>query len=275
MNENLKGYYLNKTGDRVKQLLDRQFIVPTLNSIPDSQTKTWRDGEYVVTFRIGELCRVKVNGEWEFYRLHDIVNNLRVWQKANTTEIPDLSNYYTKVEVDVKIQEHTPDLSDYYTKDQVDSKIDEYKPDLNDYYTKEQVNDEIEQYLDEYYTKDQVRQEIENAQPDLTTYATKDDVKDAIEAIPPTDLSDYPTKDEVSETVGSAISSIQFPEDESIKNITQEEYDALFEADGLSDKTLYFVSKEDHPVALYIGKILIAQREEGSKGFAYNFPIIF
>lgn len=275
MNENLKGYYLNKTGDRVKQLLDRQFIVPTLNSIPDSQTKTWQDGEYTVTFRIGELCRVKVNGEWEFYRLHDIVNNLRVWQKANAAEIPDLSDYYTKTEVDTKIQEHTPDLSDYYTKDQVDSKIDEYKPDLNDYYTKEQVNYEIEQYLDEYYTKDQVRQEIENAQPDLTTYATKDDVKDAIEAIPPTDLSDYPTKDEVSETVGSAISSIQFPEDESIKNITQEEYDALFEADGLSDKTLYFVSKEDYPVALYIGKILIAQREEGSKGFAYNFPIIF
>ena len=218
MNENLKGYYLNKTGDRVKQLLDRQFIVPTLDSIPNSQTNTWQDGEYTVAFRIGELCRVKVNGEWEFYRLHDIVNDLRVWQKANTAEIPDLSNYYTK---------------------------------------------------------DQVHREIENAQPDLTTYATKDDVKDAIEAIPPTDLSDYPTKDEVSETVGSAISSIQFPEDESIKNITQEEYDALFEADGLSDKTLYFVSKEDYPVALYIGKILIAQREEGSKGFAYNFPIIF
>lgn len=197
MNDNLKGYYLNKTGDRVKQLLDRQFIVPTLNSIPDSQTKTWQDGEYVVIFRIGELCRVKVNGEWEFYRLHDIVNNLRVWQKANTAEIPDLSNYYTK---------------------------------------------------------DQVHREIENAQPDL---------------------SGYPTKVEVSETVDSAISSIQFPEDESIKNITQEEYDALFEADGLSDKTLYFISKEDYPVALYIGKILIAQREEGSKGFAYNFPIIF
>lgn len=295
MNENLKGYYLNKTGDRVKQLLDRQFIVPTLDSIPNSQTKTWQDGEYTVAFRIGELCRVKVNGEWEFYRLHDIVNNLRVWQKANAAEIPDLSDYYTKTEVDTKIQEHTPDLSNYYTKGQVDDKINEYKPDLTDYYTKEQVNDEIEQCLDEYYTKQevdfeiqsykpdlsdyytkgQVHQEIENAQPDLTPYATKDNLKDAIEAIPPTDLSDYPTRNEVSETVDLAISSIQFPEDESIKNITQEEYDALFEADGLSDKTLYFVSKEDYPVALYIGKILIAQREEGSKGFAYNFPIIF
>lgn len=258
MNENLKGYYLNKTGDRVKQLLDRQFIVPTLDSIPNSQTKTWQDGEYTVTFRIGELCRVKVNGEWEFYRLHDIVNNLRVWQKANAAEMPDLSDYYTKTEVDTKIQEHTPDLSNYYTKGQVDDKINEYKPDLTN-----------------YYTKGQVHQEIENAQPDLTQYATKDNLKDAIEAIPPTDLSDYPTRDEVSETVGQAISSIQFPEDESIKNITQEEYDVLFEANGLSDKTLYFVSKEDYPVALYIGKILIAQREEGSKGFAYNFPIIF
>jgi hypothetical protein len=41
MNENLKGYYLNKTGDRVKQLLDRQFIVPTLNNIPNEQTNSW------------------------------------------------------------------------------------------------------------------------------------------------------------------------------------------------------------------------------------------
>ena len=197
MNENLKGYYLNKTGDRVKQLLDRQFIVPTLDSIPNSQTKTWQDGEYTVAFRIGELCRVKVNGEWEFYRLHDIVNNLRVWQKANAAEIQDLSDYYTKTEVDTKISEHTPDLSEYYTKEETEHKIEE------------------------------------------------------------------------------GLSSIVIPEDESIKNVTEDEYNAMFEANTLSDKTMYFVSKDGQPIALYIGKVQIAVREEGSKGFAYNFPIIF
>lgn len=197
MNENLKGYYLNKTGDRVKQLLDRQFIVPTLDSIPNSQTKTWQDGEYTVVFRIGELCRVKVNGEWEFYRLHDIVNDLRVWQKANAAEAPDLSDYYTKTEVDTKISEHTPDLSEYYTKEETEQKIEEN------------------------------------------------------------------------------LSSIVIPEDESIKNVTEDEYNAMFEANTLSDKTMYFVSKDGSPIALYIGKVQIAVREEGSKGFAYNFPIIF
>ena len=217
MNENLKGYYLNKTGDRVKQLLDRQFIVPTLDSIPNSQTNTWQDGEYTVAFRIGELCRVKVNGEWEFYRLHDIVNNLRVWQKANAAEMPDMSDYYTKEEMDKKIEEHTPDLSDYYSKEEVDNKIEKHQPDLSEYYTKEETEQKIEE----------------------------------------------------------GVASIVIPEDESIKNLTEDEYKAMFEANTLSDKTIYFVSKDGSPIALYIGKVQIAVREEGSKGFAYNFPIIF
>ena len=177
MNENLKGYYLNKTGDRVKQLLDRQFIVPTLNNIPDSQTKTWIDGEYVVEFRIGELCRVKEQDEWQFYRLIDLTNIGAVWEKANTSELSDMSNYYTKEEADSKIDEK--------------------------------------------------------------------------------------------------IAKIEFPEDESIKNVTQEEYDAMYEDDTLSDKTMYFISKDGTPIALHIGKVQIAVREEGSKGFAYNFPITF
>lgn len=197
MNENLKGYYLNKTGDRVNQLLDRQFIVPTLNHIPDSQTKTWQDDKYTVTFRIGELCRVRVDDEWEFYRLHDIANGLRIWQKANAAEMPDMSGYYTKEETDKRIEEYTPDLSDYYTKEETEQKIEE------------------------------------------------------------------------------GVSSIVVPEDESIKNVTEDEYNTMFESNTLSDKTMYFVSKDGSPIALYIGKVQIAVREEGSKGFAYNFPIIF
>lgn len=196
----MKGYELKMSGSRVGELLSRQFVVPTLDVPPTSNTLSWEDGKYTVTFRIGELCRVKENGEWKFYRLQDVAGNMAIWVNANASEAPDLSNYYTKEEVDEKvgsIEIPEVELEDYYTKEEVDNKIDE------------------------------------------------------------------------------GVSSITFPDDESIKNVTQDEYDAMKEADLLSDKTLYFVSKDDSPVALYIGKVQIAAREEGSKGFAYNFPIIF
>lgn len=193
----MEGYHLNKTGERVSELLSRQFVVPTLDSVPTEQTRNWIDGEYLVDFRIGELCRVKVEEEWIFYRLVDIVGEKRVWAKANASEMPDMSDYYTKEEVDTKIEEQQPDLSEYYTKEETEQKIEE------------------------------------------------------------------------------GVSSIVIPEDESIKNVTEDEYNAMFEADTLSDKTMYFVSKDGSPIALYIGKVQIAVREEGSKGFAYNFPIIF
>lgn len=173
----MKGYELHKTGARVNELLERQFVVPTLSSPPTENTKNWEDGKYLVDFRIGELCRVKEDGEWVFYRLQDIEGTQRKWVKENASELPDMGDYYTKDETNKKIEE--------------------------------------------------------------------------------------------------SVSSIVIPEDESIKNVTQDEYDAMKEANTLSDKTLYFVSKDDSPVALYIGKVQIAVREEGSKGFAYNFPIIF
>lgn len=196
----MKGYELKMSGSRVGELLSRQFVVPTLDVPPTSETLSWEDGKYTVTFRIGELCRVQESGEWKFYRLQDVNGNIAFWVNANASEAPDLSNYYTKEEVDEKvgaIEIPEVELDDYYTKEEVDNKIDE------------------------------------------------------------------------------GVSGITFPEDESIKNLTQDEYDAMKEADLLSDKTLYFVSKDDSPVALYIGKVQIAVREEGSKGFAYNFPIIF
>lgn len=196
----MKGYELKMSGSRVGELLSRQFVVPTLDAPPTSKTLSWEDGKYTVTFRIGELCRVQENGEWKFYRLQDVSGNIAFWVNANASDAPDLSNYYTKEEVDEKvgsIEIPKVELDDYYTKEEVDNKIDE------------------------------------------------------------------------------GVSSITFPEDESIKNVTQDEYDAMKEADLLSDKTLYFVSKDDSPTALYIGRVQIAVREEGSKGFAYNFPIIF
>lgn len=199
-----KGYNLKMSGARVGELLSRQFIVPTLDIAPTSSTLSWQDGGYTVNFRIGELCRARDGESWKFYRLCDIVDDKAIWEKANASELPDMSDYYTKDEVDDKI-----------------SKIDASDVDLSNYYTKEETDVQIEEQIDD------------------------------------------------------RINSITFPEDESIKNVTQEEYDSMLESDSLSDKTLYFVSKDGSPSALYIGKVQIAVREEGSKGFAYNFPIIF
>lgn len=195
--EGHNGYYLRKSGERVSELLSRQFIVPTLPSAPTSTTLRWRDGEYDVDFRVGEMCRVRQGGEWVFYRLDDVSNGVAVWNNANASELPDMTDYYTKQEVDSRLED----------KADVD--------DLGDYYTKRQVDDLI---------------------------------------------SDI-------ESPGGGGGGVVY--------ITQEEYDALKEADSIVERKIYFVTINDEPSALYIGKILIAQREEGQKGFTYNFPIIF
>ena len=222
MNVVNNGYHLRKTGERVNELLSRQFIVPTLSTAPTSTTLKWKDGEYDVYFRVGEMCRVRQDDEWVFYRLDDIANGKAFWSNANTSELPDMGDYYTKTEVDDKIKEHQPDLSEYYTADEVDQKLGEKAnstdlPNMSEYYTKEEADKKIEE----------------------------------------------------------SVSSVVIPEDESIKNVTEDEYNAMFDANELSDKTMYFVSKDGSPIALYIGRVQIAVREEGSKGFAYNFPIIF
>lgn len=198
--EGHNGYYLRKSGERVSELLSRQFIVPTLPSAPTSTTLRWRDGEYDVDFRVGEMCRVRQGGEWVFYRLDDISNGVAVWSNANASELPDMTDYYTKQEVDSRLEDKA-DVTDL--------------PDLDNYYTKRQVDDLI---------------------------------------------SDI-------ESPGGGGGGVVY--------ITQEEYDTLKEADSIVERKIYFVTINDEPSALYIGKILIAQREEGQKGFTYNFPIIF
>ena len=222
MNVVNNGYHLRKTGERVNELLSRQFIVPTLSTAPTSATLKWEDGEYDVYFRVGEMCRVRQDDEWVFYRLDDIANGKAFWSNANASELPDMGDYYTKDEVDDKIKEHQPDLSEYYTADEVDQRLDE------------KANSTDLPNMSEYYTKKEADKKIEES-----------------------------------------VSSVVIPQDESIKNVTEYEYNAMFDANELSDKTMYFVSKDGSPIALYIGRVQIAVREEGSKGFAYNFPIIF
>ena len=93
------GYYIQESGNRIVEMLSRQFIVPTLEAIPTSETTSWQDGDYVVDFRIGEFCRVLVNEDYVFYRLKDI-NNGAVWVEATSA---DLKDYYTKKQIDDKL----------------------------------------------------------------------------------------------------------------------------------------------------------------------------
>lgn len=60
-----------------------------------------------------------------------------------------------------------------------------------------------------------------------------------------------------------------------VERLTEEEYNELVTNGQIDQNSIYLIVLNDDPIALYIGTTLIAQREEGSKGFTYNFPIIF
>ena len=76
-----------------------------------------------------------------------------------------LSDYYTKTEIDTKLDELEVDvdLSDYYNKTEIDTKLDELEVDvdLGDYYNKTEIDtklDELEVDVDlgDYYTKTEI-----------------------------------------------------------------------------------------------------------------------
>lgn len=84
MEKSNAGYYLGITGNRFSTLLERQYVVPTLELPPTESTSSWQDGEYTVEFRIGELCRVWTDNKWIFYRLQNISDSKCEWVEANT-----------------------------------------------------------------------------------------------------------------------------------------------------------------------------------------------
>lgn len=102
-----EGYHLQKSGDRVSTLLSRHYVVPTLASPPNENTLAWNDDSYMVNFRIGEFARVATDNGYLFYRLDDIAENKASWQEL-TSE--DLSNYYTKDEINQLLSGLDPDI---------------------------------------------------------------------------------------------------------------------------------------------------------------------
>ena len=63
------------TKDRFIELLNRQYHVPTLNAAPTENTTQWADGNYTVSFDVGDYCRVEDAESdlgYKFYRLFNI-----------------------------------------------------------------------------------------------------------------------------------------------------------------------------------------------------------
>ena len=94
------------------------------------------------------------------------------------------------------------DLSDYYTKAEVDELIAGVITELGDFYTREEVNDLIAELsgndinLNDYYTKTEVDNLLAGNSTDLSAYYTKAEV-DNLLAGNSTDLSSYYTKHEI------------------------------------------------------------------------------
>lgn len=125
--EGKKGYYLQKTGARVNELLERHYIVPTFTTSPTEDTLSWDDDGHIVYFRVGEIIRVKTPEGYDFYRVNDIKDDRINWVKIDT-----LSDTYTKGEIDVK----------FFTKEDASGYISEK---LVNYYSKREVDGKIEQ----------------------------------------------------------------------------------------------------------------------------------
>lgn len=125
--EGKKGYYLQKTGARVNELLERHYIVPTFTTSPTEDTLSWDDEGHIIYFRVGEIIRVKTPEGYDFYRVNDIKDDRINWVKIDT-----LSDTYTKGEIDVK----------FFTKEDASGYISEK---LVNYYSKREVDGKIEQ----------------------------------------------------------------------------------------------------------------------------------
>ena len=79
---------LDMTKERFSELLNRQYVIPTLDFIPSEHTTQWVDESETVNFRIGDFVRVadpESDFGYSFYRLYDITSDGKaVWNEQGT-----------------------------------------------------------------------------------------------------------------------------------------------------------------------------------------------
>lgn len=175
---------------------------------------------------------------------------------------PDLTNYYTKDEV----QTILPDVSDYLTKEYLDNTLENYatetyvknaiaeaelndkEVDLSGYATQDDLKQleakipsveglATEEFVDEkidnlvipdvsgFATKEELEEAVNNIEHpsvDLTGYATEEFVNTSIANIPKTDLSNYYNKEETDTAIKTAVDGIEIPEVDLTSYATQQ-----------------------------------------------------
>ena len=151
-------------------------LTNTLNSLSTTVTNLETT---LSTKTLGDLSNVIAN--------NPSVGEVLKWDGSNWAsqidETSDLSNYYTKSEVDTEIAGVTVDLSGYYTKTEIDAAGYLVSSDLSTYYTKTEVDSAIAGAtgtdLSNYYTKAEVDTAVAGVTVDLSGYYTKTEIDNA------------------------------------------------------------------------------------------------
>lgn len=244
-----KGYYINITGERLEELLQRNYIVPTLKDFPSENTLTWIDGKYTTYFKIGDFVRVVKEQDIKFFRLINIESDKAVWKEV-ILEHQDISNKQDVIEDLETIRQNALKGSNA-----------------------------LQSVPEEYITNEELEEVISNIkipEIDLTEYVKEEDLNKKQDVLKSgINIKTINGKSilgegnlQISGEGGSGNSKVII--------LSQSEYDSLIEQNLIEETSIYFIKEDNTPIALYIGTILIAQKDElGNISFPYNFPIIF
>ena len=163
------GYYwpeYNEEGQLIWQASEEGMPI-----IPPFDVKG-EDGGYYTPYidEAGELNWVPSNQNMPAVEGASLATREYVDEAVKDVEVDvDLSNYYTKEEVDEALANADVDFSNYYTKTETDAAINAAKPDLTDYALKSDIPS-----LDGYAKTTDI--------PDVSKFQTAEQVNAAIEA---------------------------------------------------------------------------------------------
>ena len=210
---------------------DETNVVDTYNDlliIPDKDLKEGK--QYVVLDATGDPSGITGRAEY-YYHNGEFICISHVGPQG------DMTNYYNKVEVDDKLAEKA-NLSDLYSKSEIDTAIENAKIDVSDkadkssVYEKSEINAMLSEKAaaDNVYSKDNIDLLL-NAKANANDVYTKNEVDNAIAGI---DTSNFYTKSEVDDAITASTENVY----------TKEEVNALIpEVPDVSD--FYTKSEND------------------------------